>query len=131
MDDNNDKTFAHLPLKPCRRVGCTELVRGGGYCEKHKIDSRRIRRNIQGERGVSREWHDLYYTVRWREIRADHLIAEPYCRECARHHIRTKATDVDHIVPHRGNKTLFYDTKNLQSLCHACHSRKTIAEQIE
>ena len=37
------------------------------------------------------------------------------------------ATDVDHIVPIAdGGAPL--DQANLQSLCHECHSRKTIAE---
>lgn len=35
----------------------------------------------------------------------------------------TKATVVDHIIPHRGNKTLFNDPANLQSLCVKCHSK--------
>ena len=127
--DSNNNIYAVLPLKPCRRTGCPELVRGGGYCEKHRRDVRRVKRTVQGERGESGEWHGLYYTERWREMRAAQLIREPYCRECGRHGVRTKATDVDHIVPHRGNRTRFYDVSNLQSLCHACHSRKTMAER--
>lgn len=121
--------YTALPLKPCRRVGCSALVRGGGYCDKHRRTDQKIRRDTQGERGRSGEWHGLYYTTRWREMRAVQLITEPYCRECGRHGVRVPATDVDHIVPHRGNKRLFYDATNLQSLCHSCHSRKTIAEQ--
>jgi 5-methylcytosine-specific restriction protein A len=38
------------------------------------------------------------------------------------------ATDVDHITPHKGNKELFYDVSNLQSLCHSHHSQKTAKE---
>ncbi|MBO5256877.1 MAG: HNH endonuclease [Clostridia bacterium] len=127
--DKKSDTYAVLPLKPCRRTGCPELVRGGGYCEKHRKDVRRVKRVVQGERGESGEWHGLYFTERWREMRAAQLIREPYCRECGLHGVRTKATDVDHIVPHRGNRTRFYDASNLQSLCHACHSRKTMAER--
>ncbi|WP_423837057.1 HNH endonuclease [Sutterella wadsworthensis] len=40
----------------------------------------------------------------------------------------TLATDVDHIKPHRGDPILLFDEKNLQALCHACHSRKTASE---
>lgn len=40
----------------------------------------------------------------------------------------TAATEVDHIVPHRGDERLFRDEKNLQSLCRPCHSRKTAVE---
>jgi 5-methylcytosine-specific restriction protein A len=41
-----------------------------------------------------------------------------------------QATDVDHVVPHRGDIKLFM-TGELQSLCHSCHSRKTIAENAD
>ena len=32
---------------------------------------------------------------------------------------------IDHITPHRGNWDRFTDLDNLQTLCAACHSRKT------
>ncbi|MGM9649714.1 MAG: HNH endonuclease [Butyricicoccaceae bacterium] len=35
---------------------------------------------------------------------------------------------MDHIKPHRGDWGLFADQNNLESLCHRCHSRKTLAE---
>ena len=31
------------------------------------------------------------------------------------------ASVVDHIKPHKGDEGLFWDTKNLQSLCSICH----------
>jgi len=33
----------------------------------------------------------------------------------------TLATVVDHIVPHRGDRDLFFDPTNLQSLCKPHH----------
>lgn len=39
-----------------------------------------------------------------------------------------QATDLDHIEPHRGDMTLFWDHDNWQSLCHSCHSAKTASE---
>ena len=56
------------------------------------------------------------------------LLLEPFCRECAKQGLRVWATDVDHIEPHRGDWSKFTDRNNLQSLCHACHSRKTAEE---
>ena len=41
---------------------------------------------------------------------------------------RTPATVVDHIVPHKGDKKLFWDSGNWQPLCGPCHSRKTAKE---
>lgn len=38
------------------------------------------------------------------------------------------ATIVDHKVPHKGDKALFWDSTNWQSLCKPCHDRKTARE---
>ena len=63
-------------------------------------------------------------------MRTEHIITEPFCRECAKRGERVPASDVDHIIPHRGDLDLFNDKNNLQSLCHRCHSIKTMAEQM-
>ena len=70
------------------------------------------------------------YDHQWRATRARFLAENPFCVE------RTEdggtcgavATDVDHKIPHRGDLALFRDWNNLQSLCKACHSRKTRRE---
>jgi 5-methylcytosine-specific restriction protein A len=38
------------------------------------------------------------------------------------------AADLDHIIPHKGDMTLFWDPTNWQGLCKGCHSRKTATE---
>jgi 5-methylcytosine-specific restriction enzyme A len=63
-------------------------------------------------------------------MRAGQLMASPYCAMCAAKGNRTRASDVDHIKPHRGDKKIFYDAANLQSLCHSCHSEKTWSETL-
>ena len=35
-----------------------------------------------------------------------------------------KANVVDHIVPQRGDKKLFWDKNNWQALCKVCHDKK-------
>ena len=63
------------------------------------------------------------YGSSWQKLRAFVLSNEPLCRECMGRGEIVPATDVDHIVPRsRGGSD---DEANLQSLCHACHSRKT------
>ncbi len=43
---------------------------------------------------------------------------------CQWHGHVTAATVVDHIVPHRGDNALFWDSaNNWQSLCGPCHDR--------
>jgi 5-methylcytosine-specific restriction endonuclease McrA len=75
-----------------------------------------------GERG---------YNYRWQKARATFLERHPLCRHCQQKGVVTVATDVDHIIPHRGNQQLFWDTSNWQSLCHSCHSVKTQAEEAD
>jgi len=41
-----------------------------------------------------------------------------YCLQVDR---TTPATVVDHIIPHRGDKKLFWDQSNWQPLCKHCH----------
>jgi len=115
--------MAEKPLRPCKRTGCLALTRTG-YCDKHMPDWR------DKERTTSQAWHWLYNTKAWRNLREPQLLQEPFCRECARHGIRVRAEDVDHITPHKGSKVVFLDKSNLQSLCHRCHSRKTMRERM-
>lgn len=74
-------------------------------------------------------WRGWYALARWSSLRESQLSAEPLCRHCAAAGRTTPATDVDHVTPHRGDPALFWDSRNLQSLCKACHSRKTQAGQ--
>ena len=65
----------------------------------------------------------------WRKLRSVHLREHPLCEHCKRAGVATLATDVDHIRPiAAGGGRL--DRDNLQSLCKACHSRKTLRENI-
>ena len=114
--------MAQKPIRLCTHPGCGVLTREG-YCPKHKPKDR-DRRSEE----VS-AWHLWYGLPIWKyTLRPQQLIREPFCRECTRQGLRVRATDVDHIRPHRGSWALFIDPKNHQSLCHACHSRKTAAE---
>ena len=71
-------------------------------------------------------WHGLYSDKRWQQLRQRQLLVEPWCAVCG-----ARATDVDHIKPHRGDLRLFLDEGNLQSLCHSCHSKKTAKETLQ
>ena len=116
--------MALKPLRPCAHIDCGVLTREV-YCPKHKPKDREQRS------ADAAKWHKWYGLPVFRRLRASQLVKEPFCRVCAARHIRTMATDVDHIVAHRGNWALFVDPDNLQSLCHSCHSRKTAAEVRE
>ena len=65
------------------------------------------------------------YGRRWQRARLAFLKVNPLCAAHLRLGETVIATDVDHIKPHRGDYERFWDRTNWQSLCHACHSRKT------
>lgn len=113
--------MAMKPLRPCRCPGCARLTQET-WCPIHKPQ--------RAPRRESAAWHDWYSLPVWTDdLRPAQLLAEPFCRECARHGIRALATDVDHIRDHKGDWAMFTDRSNLQSLCHSCHSRKTMQDR--
>jgi len=111
------------PLRPCRHPGCPELTREG-YCPKHKLKP--------AARRASAEYHAWYGLDIWTDdLRSAQLLREPFCRECAKHGERVRATVVDHVKPHSGDWALFVDPANHQSLCKHHHDQKTAREQAE
>ena len=114
--------MALRPLHICSKPGCTALTRDK-YCDQHQKDGTKKankKRATPNDRG---------YTYRWRKAAKGFLREHPWCAECQRRgRALTPATEVDHIIPHRGNKALFWDKNNWQPLCHRCHSRKTARE---
>lgn len=116
--------MALKPLRPCAHAGCPAVTRDT-WCPKHRPKS-------TGHRSPeSVEWSSWYrLPIFAKHLRPEQLLREPFCRECAKFGLRIPATDVDHIVPHRGDWSLFVDSDNLQSLCHSCHSRKTALEVL-
>lgn len=74
------------------------------------------------KRGSKSKFANWYSDRRWRAKREAHLQREPVCRYCLEREGRYVPADVvDHIVPHRGDRQLFWYGE-LQSLCHRCHS---------
>ena len=109
--------MAKKPKVPCRHPGCAELIPPGElYCEKHKAQHSGEGRGGAAARG---------YGSNWNRARRVFLEAHPLCSECMKQGLYVKATDVDHIIPHRGDPKLFWDQSNWQALCHSCHSKKT------
>ena len=107
------------PKVPCKHPGCASLVPPGQkYCEKHKALHPEEVRSAAG-RG---------YGSRWQKARKLYLEEHPLCVECMKEGRYVKATDVDHIVPHRGDQKLFWDRSNWQALCKRCHDQKTMTD---
>ena len=65
------------------------------------------------------------YSSRWQKASKAYLRSHPLCVECMKLGRYTKATLVDHVVPHRGDQKLFWDQNNWQGLCARHHNVKT------
>lgn len=74
------------------------------------------------------ERHQALYTHAWSDAATRYRIDNPLCVYCAFEGLAVPATDTDHIRPHCGNETLFWDATNWQALCAECHSRKSWRE---
>ena len=103
------------PKRPCSHPSCPKLT-DGRYCEEHKP---LYQRASAKERG---------YDSRWQKARLRFLNLNPLCVRCKADGRYVKATVVDHIKPHRGDKVLFWDESNWQPLCKCCHDSKTMTE---
>lgn len=64
-------------------------------------------------------------TARWQRLRATVLAEHPICARCFEHGRVVPATDVDHVDGNPASNA----RSNLQSLCHQCHSTKTMRER--
>lgn len=78
----------------------------------------------------SKKDHDksLYNSQRWRDASKRFLTLNPLCLHCERQKKITPSSETDHIIPHKGNLSLFWDHSNWQPLCKVCHSLKTSGE---
>lgn len=96
------------PGRPCAFPSCPVI----GPCQAH-------------DRLKVPAWKKWYQTAAWRRLRAWVLANNPLCVMCQALHVVCVATEVDHIIPHRGDRQLFWDPVNLQGLCATHHSEKT------
>lgn len=65
--------------------------------------------------------HHHLYGAKWRRISQHYLVLNPFCVYCEQLGTVELATVVDHKIPHKGDKQLFWDRKNWQGLCKPCH----------
>jgi 5-methylcytosine-specific restriction protein A len=104
-------------LKPCTNQPCSNFG-DGGPCAEH-------RRKYEQHRGSARA---RGYDGTWDRLRPVVLAEEPICGECQAEGFIVPSTEVDHIIPIAQRPELRLVRSNLQGLCKAHHSRKTVAE---
>lgn len=121
-------------MKVCSYPGCRRLVPiGKKFCAEHQEKDDEYKAKQEAKRQQKRyEFRDSPtkrgYSYRWSKVREAFLREHPLCVECLKQGRITPATDVDHIVPHRGDPELMWNPDNYQALCHSCHAKKTARE---
>lgn len=114
------------PQKPCAALGCRALTRNPRYCDEHVgLAKAQAERQAAKKRESSTQ---RLYTYKWQKASKGFLARNPLCAEHERQGEVVAATEVDHIIPHKGDAAIFWNRNNWQSLCHSCHSRKTARE---
>jgi len=85
-----------------------------------------------------RNSHQRGYTRRWEKAAKLFRLRYPICgmrangqrpvmSRCFEEGRTTVGFQVDHVIPHRGDQTLFWNECNWQVLCAACGARKSAA----
>lgn len=99
-----------MPTLAPRACQCGKVVAAGATCicqrqRKADCDTRRPSARARG------------YDSKWDRERTAYLKVHNRCAFCS-----APATVVDHKIPHRGDKSLFWDRSNWQPLCGPCHN---------
>lgn len=113
-----------MAWKPRRVCRCGKIIAATDLCEcqiRHKAEADQRRPNA----------NDRGYDSKWRR-ESNEFLALPENRFCACGCGRI-ADCVDHKIPHRGDKKLFWDRTNWQPLasspCHASRKQRTERRQ--
>lgn len=103
-----------MPVRAPRICSCGKVVPSGTRCAcQAKADAERKARFDRTRPTSSQRG----YTGAWDKARKAFLRLHPRCAICG-----AEATVVDHITPHRGDRTLFWDKTNWQPLCQTDHN---------
>jgi 5-methylcytosine-specific restriction enzyme A len=100
---------------------CGNRATHGKYCDGHAKQADSI---YEAQRGTAA---GRGYDYAWMKMSRAVLQEEPICCDPFRIGCRNSSSHTDHIVPKRqGGRD---ERSNLQGLCSACHSAKTLLEQ--
>lgn len=117
--------MALRPKTICNWAGCGKTIDQGRYCQKHE---ELFQAQENKRKSIRNADYSRMYSWNWRKYSQNYIKAHPLCRICLEDGKIIPATEVDHIIPHKGDKDLFWAEDNHQALCKPCHSRKTVLE---
>lgn len=131
------------PRHLCNYPGCMKLIPyDQSYCSKHeykkpikwadKQERHQINKAIYHKRITSKhegQYERFYRTAVWKKLSHHWLMMHPLCVSCEARGIYRKGDLVDHVIELRDDWSKRLDPNNLQTLCYACHNRKTWREK--
>ncbi|WP_090951771.1 HNH endonuclease [Parageobacillus thermantarcticus] len=116
------------PLRPCNKIGCTNLTRDR-YCEQHKHLAKQRQRSRQNDKDYDKykrnqQARAFYHSKEWERIRLAALARDNFlCQHCLRNNRITPADMVHHIIEIKRDWSRRLDLDNLISLCNSCHNK--------
>jgi len=110
-----------MPWKSPRVCECGRRVAGGLRCpcQLDRDRARKARHDAKRPNASQRG-----YDAKWERARRDFLKMYPTCARCG-----APATVVDHVIPHKGDKRLFWDRTLWQPLCAHHHNSSKQREE--
>ena len=135
------------PSRPCTAPGCNALVRGGGRCQRHALQSERDR-GTSTDRGYDRFHRQLRITCfqrdAWRcvdcgwepdlvALYRNHKLGDPptdrVLDELRRRKLRgERHLHADHVIPIQDRPELRLDLDNMATRCDRCHDARTMRQ---
>lgn len=126
----NHRNYVRTKPARCTRseAGFAFIGMGRVVSVPHRRSSDRLAQNriYDGRRGSARE---RGYTAAWDKAARLFKKQHPLCCMCEKEGRTTPTFAVDHIKPHRGDMTLFWDPNNWQPLCRDHHNRAKQSEE--
>lgn len=103
--------------KYCGQFPCPNMAQpGSAYCKDCQ------------PKPAHKDTDPFYLSPAWRRFRDWYIAKHPLCETCLADGYQVPAVIVDHIIELKDGGAPF-DEDNAQSLCRACHNRKTAKER--
>lgn len=117
------------PMRQCRHPSCRVLIPfTDTYCERH---SRAVNQSYdQAKRQANPEYVAFYKSAAWRNTRKVALLRDDHlCQVCLGDGVIKPAEMVDHTIPSLVDWEKRLELSNLNSMCFACHNKKTADDE--
>lgn len=88
-----------------------------------------VPRDPHGHSAAAEPWRAWYKLKAWLDLRVRVFVRDSYRCQMPGCGVVTGSPIADHVIPHRGDRALFFDDTNVQTLCKPCHDGRKQAEE--